>query len=103
MHLIALAIEDFGSPFAYEFEVQPLMNLASGKFALPNCSKYLLETLKRGKEARENFVEECKHDPNQFLRPTKRIKIENFAAESTKSKVYPSRSTDNSRTKFVCH
>ena len=96
MHQIALAIEDFDNPFACEFEVQPLMNLASGKSALANCSKYLLETLKRGKEARENFVEESKNDPNRFLRPIKRIKIENFAAESTKSKVYPSHSKDNS-------
>ena len=96
VHQIALAIEDFGNPFACEFEVQPLMNLASGKSALANSSKYLLETLKQGKEARENFVEESEKDPSRFLRPIKRIKIENYAAESTKSKVYPSHSKDNS-------
>ena len=64
MHQIALAIEDFGNPFAYKFEAQPLMNLASVKSALANSSKYLLETLKRGKEAQENFVEESKNDPS---------------------------------------
>ena len=73
MHQIASAIEDFGNPFASEFEVQPLMNLASEKSALANSSKYLLETLKQGKEARENFVQESKNDPNRFLRPIKRI------------------------------
>ena len=64
MHVVALSIEDFGSLFAYEFEVQSLMNLASGKSALPNPSKYLLEMPKRGKEAQENFIEESRNDPN---------------------------------------
>ena len=61
------------------------MNLASGKSVLINTSDYLLWTLKRGK-VREKFTEEWRNKPRRFLRPVKRAKIENFAAESTKDK-----------------
>ena len=60
MQLIASAIEDFGDPFSSDFELQRLMNIASGKSALSTISDYLLQTLKRGKEARKRFTEEWK-------------------------------------------
>ena len=86
MQAISSTIEDFGGPFSSNLKLQPLMNLASGKSALLNTSNYLLRTLKRGKETRENFTEEWRNEPRRFLRPVKRTKIENFAAESTKGK-----------------
>ena len=86
MQAISSTIEDFGGPFSSDLELQPLMNLASGKSALLNTSEYLLRTLKRGKEAREKFTGKWRNEPQRFLRPVKRTKIENFAAESTKGK-----------------
>ena len=79
-------IEDFGDPFSSDLKLQPFMNLASEKSALLKSSNYLLPTLKRGKKAREKFIEEWKNEPRRFLRPVKTTKIENFAAESTKGK-----------------
>ena len=75
MKLIAATIKDFGDSFSSDFELQPLMNLASGKSALPNTSNYLLHTLERGKEARDKFTEEWRNEPRRFLRPVKRIKV----------------------------
>ena len=83
MKLIAATIKDFAYPFSSDFELQPLMNLASGKSALPNTSNYLLHTLERGKKARDRLTEEWRNEPRRFLWPVKRIKVENFAAEST--------------------
>ena len=83
MKLIAATIKDFGDPFSSDFELQPLMNLASRKSALPNTSNYLLHILERGKEARDRFTEKWRNEPGRFLRPVERIEVENFAAEST--------------------
>ena len=86
MPAISSTIKDFGGPFSSDLELQPLINLASGKSTLLNTSEYLLRTLKRGKEAQEKFTKEWRNELRRFLRPVKRTKIENFAAESTKSK-----------------
>ena len=80
--LIAGTIQDLGDPFSFDFELQLLMNLASGKPALRNTSNYLLHSLEREKKARDRFTEEWRNEPRRFLRPVERIKIEKFAAVS---------------------
>ena len=64
-----------------------LVNLASGKAASKDTESYLLNTLKEGEKLKVKFLHECNENPNRFLQPLKRRKIENFAAENNKQKV----------------
>ena len=98
---ISSTIEDFVDPFSFDLELQPLMNLASGKSALLNARNYLLRTLKRGKEAQEKFIKEWRNEPRRFLRPVKKTKIKNFAEESTKGILHLKLSVDGLRDVFA--
>ena len=86
---------DLCDPFSSDMKEQPLVNLASGKSARSATSKYLLETLERGKGAREKFTEDWSKDFRKFLKPVKRIKVQNFAAESVKTKSHSLLSKQN--------
>ena len=45
---------------------------------------HLIDILKRGAELRDRFIKEWKDDDTRFLKPVKRIKVENFASENVK-------------------
>ena len=63
-----------------------LVNIATGKTANSEASRYLLGTLERGAKLRQEFHKECAEDESRFLKPVKRVKVQNFAAANKQKK-----------------
>ena len=76
--------KDMQDPF--DVESQCLLNVTTGHVACKETSDYLLNTLNRGSEAREQFIEEWADKSDRFLQPVKRTKFLNFSAENVKKK-----------------
>lgn len=85
MEALSQKIDDFCNPFADNVS-DSLINLASGRAACNATETYLLNTLKRGKESREQFQDEWRNDSSRFLKKVKRIRVQNFAAENGKKR-----------------
>ena len=83
MNLLSEKMEDFCNPFSNDVS-SALINVATGRAATKETESYLITTLTRGHDARENFQREWERDASHFHKPLKRIRIENFAAENMK-------------------
>ena len=86
MNSLSEKIDEFCNPFMADAPTS-LVNVATGNVVSKITEEYLLNTLKRGLEAREKFKEEWKNNSGRFLLPVKRTKVQNFAAENVKKKV----------------
>ena len=86
MNSLSEKIYEFCNPFMADAPTS-LVNVATGNVVSKITEEYLLNTLKRGLEAREKFKEEWKNNSGRFLLPVKRTKVQNFAAENVKKKV----------------
>lgn len=80
MQGLGQTIEEFCNPFGNNAPTS-LVNLATGRAATKVTEQYLLQTMKRGQTEREKFREEWNKDSTRFLRPLKRLRVNNFAAE----------------------
>ena len=85
MRVLSRKIDEFCNPFCEE-PPEKLVNLASGRSALPETETYLLGTIKRGQLARQTFEEEWDREPARFLKPLKRMTVTNFSREYDKKK-----------------
>ena len=91
MATLSATIDEFCNPFLLDAPAS-LVNLAPGQTASESTKSYLLNTLKREKEERKKFQDEWSNDCRRFLRPMKRIKVQNFAADNVMRKVKTSKS-----------
>ena len=78
-------IKEMANPFAHETEKEFLFNIATGKGVNANAEKFLLQFRNLGDEKRNRFIQECVNDPDRFLKPIPRNKIETFATQSGKT------------------
>ena len=85
MNALGQKIEESCNPFKEDGPDQ-LVNVATGHVAVKATQDYLLNTLKRGKDARMKFEEEWEAKSKRFLEPVKRMKVINFASENIKKK-----------------
>lgn len=74
-------MDEFCDPFSGAVS-NSLVNVATGRAASKATESYLVNMLKRGRKAREKFLCEWDKDSNRFLKPVKRTRVENFAAEN---------------------
>lgn len=79
-------IDEFCNPFSDEVG-NSLVNVATGRVSSKATESYLINTIRRGQQARAKFQEEWDQSSNRFLKPVKRIPVQNFAAENIKKKV----------------
>ncbi|XP_030837116.1 uncharacterized protein LOC105437992 [Strongylocentrotus purpuratus] len=85
MTTLSAKIDETCNPFSDDAPTS-LVNLATGQAASKETTSYLLETLQRGQEARDKFRDEWNKDSARFLKPVKRIRVKNFAAQNVKQK-----------------
>jgi len=85
MATLSAKIDEFCNPFTDDAP-SALVNIATGQTASKATESYLLNTLKRGPEAREQFTTEWDSNNSRFLKTVKRTPIHNFAAENVKKK-----------------
>ena len=85
MEALSQKIDDYCNPFA-DNVCDVFINLGTGQAASSTTETYLLNTLQRGKEAREQFQGEWSNDSSRFLKTVKRIRVQNFAAENVKKR-----------------
>ena len=79
----AMAVMELNSlTFSYEVS-SSLVNVRTGRSASKSTESYLVNTLNRGKESREQFLQEWEKDSRRFLKLVRQICIENFAAENS--------------------
>ena len=83
MATLSEKLDQFCNPFLLEEE--SLMNVATGRVVTKATETYLINTLQRGKDAREKFQGEWDHNSARFMKPLKRIPVQNFAAENIKN------------------
>ncbi len=86
MATLSKTIDEFCNPFSDDLSSGPLVNLATGQTATKATETYLLSTLKRGTAEQNKFKDEWASDAGRFLKPVKRTKVLNFAAENVKKK-----------------
>ncbi len=85
MDVLSAKLDEFCNPFADEAP-SSLVNIATGHTASDTTERYLLDTLQRGKDERDKFLQEWESDNSRFLKPVKRTPIRNFAAQNAKKK-----------------
>jgi hypothetical protein len=85
MSALSKTIDEFCNPFR-EDAPTTLVNIATGQAASKTTELYLLSTLKRGKDKRNEFRDEWESNTTRFLQRVKRIRVENFAAQNLKKK-----------------
>lgn len=83
MTALSQKIDEFCNPFGGDVP-NTLVNLATGRAATKATEQYLLQTMDRGQTEREKFLEEWNSDSTRFLKPVKRIKVNNFGSENEK-------------------
>lgn len=97
MNAIQEKMDEMCDPFS-DAVSSSLVNIATGRATTSATESYLLNTLNRGKMAREQFQFEWDNDCDRFLKPVKRIRVENFAAENEKKR--PKTPASEMRTKM---
>lgn len=83
MRVLSAKIDEYCNPFADNVP-NSLVNLASGQAASATTEAYLLNSMQRGEDAMMKFQEEWEQNSSRFLKPIKRVKVQNFAAENVK-------------------
>ena len=99
MACLSAKIDELCNPFAPDGPAS-LVNLITGRSVSNDTQNYLLTTLQRGRELRQHFQDEWTEDSKRFLKPVKRVLVQNFAADHTekakKLKVTASESSKSS-------
>lgn len=85
MVFLSQKIDEFCNPFADDVSGS-LVNIATGRAASKQTKAYLLDSLKRGAEARDKFQSEWDQNSSRFLERVKRNPVQNFASENAKKK-----------------
>ena len=67
MKLLNEKMDEFCNPFANEVS-SSLVNVVTGRDASKSTESYLVNTLKRGEESREQFLQEWEKDSRRFLK-----------------------------------
>ena len=86
MATLSAKIDEVCNPFSDD-SPRSLVNVATGKAVSETTESYLLNTLKRGQDDRNQFKQEWDISSSRFLKPVKRTKVQNFAAENVKKRV----------------
>ncbi|KAK4309970.1 hypothetical protein Pmani_018437 [Petrolisthes manimaculis] len=78
-------IEEFCNPFGNNAPTT-LVNLATGRAATKTTEEYLVQTMMRGQTDRDKFLDEWNKDSTRFLKPLKRLRVNNFASKTKNKK-----------------
>ncbi|KAK4318061.1 hypothetical protein Pmani_010908 [Petrolisthes manimaculis] len=78
-------IEEFCNPFGNNAPTT-LVNLATGRAATKATEEYLVQTMTRGQTDRDKFLDEWNKDSTRFLKPLKRLRVNNFASKTKNKK-----------------
>ncbi|XP_057306368.1 uncharacterized protein LOC130644684 [Hydractinia symbiolongicarpus] len=92
LHQVINMVKETMNPFNDAIEKQYLFNIASGKAASPDTTKFLLNIVSVGSKARDKFIDECSKDPARFEKPIRRQTLHTFATGGTK---YNIKAADN--------
>lgn len=85
LQMIISVIEDTLNPF--KVHDRNLYCLTSGRAASKSVTQDMLAIVTKGDAWFQEFVKECKTSANRFEKPTRRRKVNNFAADAIKIKV----------------
>ena len=85
MEALSKKIDEFCNPFSNEV-ANSVVNVATGRVPSKATEFSLLNTIKRSRKARTKFQEEWDHNRARFLKPVKRVVVQNFASENVKKK-----------------
>lgn len=75
-------IEDIKNPFDENLQKDSLFNIKTGKKVSKEAEDYLLSYIFEGEKKRDNFLDECKQNPDRFEERITKSKIINFCTES---------------------
>lgn len=76
--------DQYINPFSCNLPVDQLFNIASGKAAVTQVDKFLLNVEEIGNDQRETFITECSLDINRFDKAIKKTPIHNFSSQIEK-------------------
>lgn len=90
------AIETSLNPFDENLNEEQLFHLTTGKAASPEICEFLTNTKTLGEKKMNEFIAECKADPDRFYKPIKKNTIHTFS-----SNMHKSRNTSQSRVNSI--
>lgn len=93
MVFLTNTVKNTCNPFADDSSAE-LVNISSGRSANTSTKAFLLGTIARGRNLRQQFQNECEADESRFLKPVSRSKMLNFAAENSKESKNATRRLD---------